>query len=95
MKKCILLVRASTIMQTIEDQTAELVKMANNDGYKKPSQRIIIANNESGFELSEEERLGINSMKDYLENDDSIDCVYAWSVSRIGRNDKVNASVKN
>ena len=94
MAKVILLVRASTLQQTVEAQTEELVKMAKADGYKD-SDIYTIENKESGYRLSEEERLGLNRMKELIESDSEIECVYAWSVSRIGRNDAVNSSIKN
>lgn len=93
MKKCILLVRASTVTQTVEDQKAELEKWAIEEGYAKEEQRKVIDYNESGYELSEEERLGIIEMNEYIKDNPGVDCVYAWNVSRIGRSLKVNASV--
>ena len=85
------MVRASTAKQTTEDQTAELEKWAISEGYTKREQRIVIDCKESGRQLDVEDRLGITQMKRNIESNPNIDCVYAWSISRIGRRLNVNA----
>ena len=62
MKKCILLVRVSTIMQDLVQQTEKVRDAAIRDGYKEES-IIIIEDKESAVKLSEEERNGLNNMK--------------------------------
>ena len=92
MKKCILLVRVSTDRQDFTEQEKQLYEMAKRDGYNDNS-IIIIAEKESAIKLSEEERNGLNKMKQAIDDNNDINCVYAWEVSRIARRKKVLFSV--
>lgn len=93
-KKCILFVRISTNIQNFDEQEKAIHQMAINDGYL-PQNIIPIAEIESGRKLKEEERKGINTMKKYIENDSSINCVYLWEISRLARKQKVLFSVRD
>ena len=90
--KAILLVRVSTEAQDFTEQEREIYQMAINDGYK-PEDIIPICEKESGIKLEEEERAGLNQMKQYIESGIGVDCVYCWEVSRIARRKKINFSV--
>ena len=92
-KKCILFVRISTNVQNFDEQEKAIHQMAINDGYL-PENIIPIAEIESGRKLKEEERKGINTMKKYIENDSSINCVYLWEISRLARKQKVLFSIR-
>lgn len=93
MKKCILLVRVSTEKQTYDEQMQQLHDKAIKDGYTDET-IIPIAEKESGIKLKEEERIGLNRMKQAIEEQSAdIDCVYAWEISRIGRTKKVLFSI--
>ena len=89
--KAILLVRVSTEAQDFTEQEREIYQMAINDGYK-PEDIIAICEKESGIKLAEEERAGLNRMKELIEAG-GVDCVYCWEVSRIARRKKINFSV--
>ena len=89
--KAILLVRVSTEAQDFTEQEKEIYQMAINDGYK-PEDIIPICEKESGIKLEEEERAGLNRMKELIEAG-GVDCVYCWEVSRIARRKKINFSV--
>lgn len=89
--KAILLVRVSTEAQDFTEQEREIYQMAINDGYK-PEDIIPICEKESGIKLAEEDRAGLNRMKELIEAG-GIDCVYCWEVSRIARKKKINFSV--
>ena len=93
-KKCILFVRISTNVQNFDEQEKAIHQMAINDGYL-PQNIIPIAEIESGRKLKEEERKGINTMKKYIENESSINCVYLWEISRLARKQKVLFSVRD
>lgn len=82
MKKCIIFARCSTLQQFTESQTDVLVKWAEQCEYP-PAQQIIIEEQESGIKLKEEERLGINKMKKFIESDPDIDCLFANEVSDV------------
>lgn len=90
--KALLLVRVSTVTQDFDEQEREIYEMAIKDGYL-PENIIPICEKESGVKLSEEERAGLNRMKELIESDNTINCVYCWEVSRIARRKKVNFSV--
>lgn len=89
--KAILLVRVSTVAQDFTEQEREIYQMAIADGYK-PEDIIPICEKESGIKLAEEERAGLNRMKELIEAG-GVDCVYCWEVSRIARRKKINFSV--
>lgn len=90
--KAILLVRVSTERQNFDEQEKELFNLALRDGYKE-NDIISIAFKESAIKLSEEERAGLNMMKELIESDSTIDCVYAWEISRIARKKKILFSI--
>lgn len=86
-KKIIILSRVSTQPQDIHGQTKELKREAERLGYDENHQ-IIIESIESAIELSEDQRLGIITMKDYINNDPNVDCVICWEISRLSRRQK-------
>ena len=90
-KKCILLIRVSTQKQDFDEQEKELYQLALNDGFID-SNIILISEKESGIKLSEEERNGLNRMKDEISRN-NVSCVYAWEISRIARKKKVIFSI--
>ena len=74
MGKAIILSRVSTSQQDLTQQTEDVLREAHKDGYSDRN-IIIIENVESAIKLSEEERQGLNKMKDYIKRDSSIQCV--------------------
>ena len=92
MGKAILLVRVSTERQSFDAQEQELFQLAVSDGYAE-SDIIPICEKESGIKLKEDERKGLNTMKQLIESDSSINCVYAWEISRIARKKKILFSI--
>ena len=64
--KCILLVRVSTEAQSYDEQEKELYDLAHFYGYKDKDISSI-ATKESAIKLDEEERFGLNRMKELLE----------------------------
>jgi len=93
-KKIIILARISTAPQDIQSQTNDLKREAKRLGYDESNQ-IIIESVESAIKLSEEERLGIQRMKYYIENDPNIDCVICWEPSRLARQQKILYSIRD
>ena len=90
-KKCILMVRVSTEQQSYDAQMKELHELALKSGY--PEMCITpVAEKESGIKLSEEERAGLNRMKELIETGE-YDCVFAWEISRIARRKKILFSI--
>lgn len=92
-EKCIVLARVSTIYQDYTQQVNELRKAAIADGFAEENV-IVINDKESATKLSEENRLGLNEMKQAIADDPSITTVYVREVSRIGRRYDVLSSMK-
>ena len=90
--KAILLVRVSTTVQELKDQEREVYELALKDGYSD-NDIIPICEKESGIKLKEEERLGLNRLKEVVETEDVKD-VYIWEVSRLARTKKVLFSME-
>lgn len=82
--KAIILSRVSSNHQTLEQQTEAVLKVVRKDGYTDDN-IIIIEDKESAIKLSEEERNGLNKMKEYINNDPSINAVYLYELSRLSR----------
>ena len=95
MAKALLLVRTSTIKQEIATQTQELVDYAIADGYKKSDLIIIEGVGASAIKLNDVYLAEINNLYNTIQNDSSINAVYAWEISRIGRNEEKLMQIKN
>lgn len=93
-KKCILLIRVSTFNQDLTQQTEVVKAEAVKDGYTEKN-IIVIEDHESAIKLSEEERNGLNRMKQHIEKDSSIDCVYVYEISRISRQAQIVFSIRD
>ena len=87
MAKAILLVRVSTEAQNYDEQERQLHDMAVADGYADDD-IIHIAEKESGAKLTEEQRKGLNRMKEIIATE-NVAVVYAWEISRIARKKKI------
>ena len=93
--KVILLIRVSTYRQEYEAQTEELVQFAKSFGYKDED-IILIQDKESAIKLTEEERQGLNKLKEAVnENPDGIDACYCWELSRLSRDPQILYSIRN
>lgn len=94
MKKVIVLSRVSTEGQDLTQQTDEVLREVHKDGYTD-SNIIIIEDKESAIKLSEEERHGLNKMKDHINNNPNIKCVYIYELSRLSRRQLVLFSIRD
>lgn len=92
--KAIVLSRVSTQYQDLSQQTNEVLREVYKDGYREKN-IIIIEDVESAIKLSEEERHGLNKMKDYINRDSSIKCVYIYELSRLSRRQLVLFSIRD
>ena len=93
MNKVILLSRVSTGLQDLEQQTEQLVKYAKDLGYSNKD-LIIIEDKESAVKLSEEERQGLNKMKEAIATY-SVTDVIIYELSRLSRVPKILYSVRD
>ena len=94
MKKVIVLSRVSTSGQDLTQQTDEVLREVYKDGYTDKN-IIIIEDTESAIKLSEEERHGLNKMKDHINKNKSIECVYIYELSRLSRRQLVLFSIRD
>ena len=94
MKKVIVLSRVSTEGQDLTQQTDEVLREVHKDGYTD-SNIIIIEDKESAIKLSEEERHGLNMMKDHINNNPNIKWVYIYELSRLSRRQLVLFSIRD
>lgn len=92
--KAILLIRVSTDTQDLVQQREKVVDAAKRDGFTIDD-LILIEDKESAVKLSEEERNGLNRLKEYILNDSSITTVYAYEISRISRQAKTVFSIRD
>lgn len=92
--KAILFCRVSTLKQDYTEQCNRIERLAIAHGYKKEN-LIYIGKKESGICLSEDEREGLEELKTYIENDETINCVYAFEMTRIARTLDVLCSVRS
>lgn len=92
--KVICLVRVSTFAQDLEQQKNVVLSECYKLGYDD-SNIIVIEDKESAVKLSEEERNGLNKLKEYIISDSSIDCVICYELSRISRRADVLYSIRD
>ena len=92
--KAIGLIRVSTLSQDLSQQTDSVKSEMIKDGYKEED-IILIEEKESAVKLSEEERQGLNRMKEEIEKDSSINCVYLYELSRLSRRPEVLYSIRD
>lgn len=94
MAKVIILVRTSTTKQEVETQKKELLEYAKSDCYSKDDIIIIEGVGASAIKLND---VYLNEMQELyhtIENN-PIETIYAWEISRIGRNEEILMRFKN
>lgn len=89
-----MLLRVSTSHQDLEAQKDAVIKAAIADDYKK-EEITIIEKKESAIKLKEEEREGLNEMKEIIEENPSIESVYVFAIDRLARKVSVVLSIKD
>ena len=92
MGRIVLFLRVSTIGQRLESQEDSLRRAALADGYKEDA-ILVIGKKESAIKLSEEERKGLNELKDLIDKED-IDCIYIAELSRLSRRPHILYSIR-
>ncbi|MDE6255927.1 MAG: recombinase family protein, partial [Muribaculaceae bacterium] len=92
--KAICIIRTSTDRQRIEEQTAEVVQMAINDGFTENDIEVIGECGASAIKLDDAYIQNLNKVYERIKSGD-ISCIYAWAIDRIGRNEVVLMQFKN
>ena len=90
----IVLSRVSTLQQDLRQQTEEILREVYKDGYKK-EEVIVIEDKESAIKLPEEERRGLNKLKEHIRTDPTITAVYIYELSRLSRRQLVLFSIRD
>ena len=91
---CICFARVSTQSQDLTQQTNAIIAEAQKLGYDD-EHRIIIEYKESAICLAEDERAGIESLKKTIEENQNVDCVIVWELSRLARRADVMYSIRD
>ena len=94
MKQILALLRVSTLQQDLDAQKEAVTKAIINDGYTVDEIQFI-EKKESAIKLKEEEREGLNEMKELLVEYPSIKAVYVFAVDRLARKVSVVISIKD
>lgn len=92
-KKCVLFSRVSTLAQDLTQQNEQLFDEARRNGFSD-SQIILIEQKESAVTLNEEERIGIQKLKETIESN-NVECVIIFEISRLSRRPNVLYSVRD
>lgn len=96
MKKAIIIIRESTKAQEIDSQKQDIINYAIRDGYSLEEILIIGEAGASAIKLDETYLRNMQKVYDAIDNpNNSIECVYAWAIDRIGRNEEVLHKLKN
>lgn len=95
MKKVIVIVRTSTVRQEIDSQLNEIVNYVISEGYSADEIEIIGEAGTSAIKLDERYLENINKVYATINSNPSIECVYAWALDRIGRQEELMMQFKN
>ena len=90
--KCLIMIRVSTVAQSIEDQHREMEVFCKGEGYDE----LVFVEDKgaSAIKLNDSYRMMISQVKDEIEKDPSITCFAVWELSRAFRNELVFQEVK-
>lgn len=86
--------RTSTSRQEIEAQRLELLDYIKSDGYTDDEIEIIVGEGASAIKMDDLYQQNMDKVKEYIERG-GIECIYAWALDRIGRNDEFLTAFKN
>ena len=88
------MVRTSTVRQEIEAQKNELIQLATSDGWSEQDLIIVEGVGASAIKFNKLYLQQLEELYDTLDNND-IAAVYAWEISRIGRDEETLMHFKN
>lgn len=91
--KAIILSRVSSEGQDLIQQTNDMLYDAKCHGYDIDDIKII-EDKESAIKLSEEERNGLNELKDCILHN-NIECVFVWEITRLSRQLQMLYSIRD
>ena len=94
MGKVLIMVRASTEKQSIEDQHNEMAEFCRAEGYADEDMVWIEDKGASAAKVNEKYRTMINDVKEAIESDPQIDCFACWHLNRAFRTETVYVELK-
>lgn len=94
MVKAICIIRTSTEDQEVESQKKEIVDYAISKGYSIEDIKVIGGAGASAIKMDEEYQNNMADVKATIESN-NIECVFAWAIDRIGRNEEFLIGFKN
>ena len=86
--KALCIIRISTEAQEIEEQRKQTIQMALDDGYEM-DEIVVVGGVASAIKCDDAYMRNLNETYKLLEEHDTIKCIYAWEVSRIGRKESI------
>ncbi len=92
--KAIIFSRVSTMRQDITQQTQAIKEEARRNGYDDKDM-IFVEYHESAIKLDTDERLGIRHLKQSIEQNGDVDCVFIYEISRLSRRQKMLYDVRD
>ena len=94
MSKVLIMVRASTEKQSVEDQHNEMVEFCRREGYADKDMVWIEERGASAAQVNEKYRLMIEEVKEKILMDHEIDCFACWHLNRAFRTETVYVELK-
>lgn len=95
MSKVLIMVRASTEKQSVEDQHNEMAEFCRQEGYADNDMVWIEERGASAAKVNEKYRQMIDEVKSSIESDPEIDCFACWHLNRAFRTESVYVELKN
>ena len=95
MKKVIVIIRESTIRQEIESQREEIVNYVLSEGYRASEIEVVGESGLSALKMDEAYLRALKKVYKLIDENPSIECVYAWAIDRIGRQEELLMNFKN
>ena len=88
----IVLIRTSTVKQEVETQKREVIEYASSYG----AENIVVIGGAGASAIKLDDQYIFNLQQVYAELEKGdVQCIYAWSIDRIGRNEEVLMQFKN
>lgn len=95
MIKALVIIRTSTVRQEIEAQMQEICSYASTFGYKEEELKVIGNRGASAIKLDDLYLKNLKTVYRLIEENPSIEKVFAWSLDRIARDEVVFMEFKN
>ena len=95
MIKALIIIRTSTKKQEVDSQNYEIVNYVKSIGYTDDEIVVVGTKAASAIKLDDRYKENMNKVYATINSNPSIECVYAWGLDRIGRNEELMVGFKN